>query len=672
MTNFKENPNCSECKLPKPKHQLMVLMELDERIICVDCFEKNEEKLIDEIKKRYPDTKFGIRNPFESQQVDVDSFLDNLNEEVLEDFDPVLFRDEELERVVQILLRKTKNNPVLIGEAGVGKTKVASLLAYNIVKGKIPRLKGYTVYSLNIASLMSGTKYRGEFEAKVQKLIEKMDSKSILFMDEMHLMMGAGSSSSSDIDLANLLKPYLTQGKLKVIGATTLSEFRSIEKDPAITRRFQTVKVEPLNEEQTLVILEKLCPIFELHHEVKVSPECLKEIVDLSGEYIKNRCFPEKAIDVLDEACSLVSLQRLPIEEVNDLQHQFVELITTLDIKNAAAIQEQLNDIKKEGLVSSHIVAKVVETMTNIPVTQLTTEEKQNLLNLEVNLKKRVIGQEEAVSTMAKVVRRSRMKVKRLEKPTVLFFAGPTGVGKTESVKALAECLFKDKNMMHRFDMSEYMDKHSVSKLIGTAPGFIGYEEEGQLTEKVRNNPYSIVLLDEFEKAHPEIANVFLQLFGEGHLTDSKGRTVDFKNTIFILTSNIGVGEIQKVVGFGSEPIFGDTITALEKAYRPEFINRIDEVITFNSLSKENIAEILELRLNEYQKSLLSKGIELKLNDDAKRYLVKEGYSPTMGARPLSRIITKEIEDLVVDHLLLNDDIETLFITETNGHLQIS
>lgn len=665
MKNFKE-ANCSECKLPKPRNQLMVLVELDERIICIECFEKNEEKLIKEIKDRYLENN------------DVDSFLDNLNEEVLEDFDPVLFRDEELERVVQVLLRKTKNNPVLIGEAGVGKTKIASLLAYNIVKGKIPRLKGYTVYSLNIASLMSGTKYRGEFEAKVQALIKKMDSKSILFMDEMHLMMGAGSSSSSDIDLANLLKPYLTQGKLKVIGATTLSEFRSIEKDPAITRRFLPVKVEPFNEEQTLIILEKLCPIFESHHEVKVSPECLKEIVELSGEYIQDRFFPDKAIDVLDEACSLISLQQdsLPTEEeVEDLEVYFKELISSLDIKNAEVIQKKLNDLKKERMVvpmvNIHIIAEVVEKMTNIPVSQLTTEEKQRLVNLEVELKKRLIGQDEAVRTLARVARRSRVKIKKTDKPAVLFFAGPTGVGKTESAKALAECLFDDEKMMQRFDMSEFMEEHSVSKLIGSPPGYKG-DEEGQLTEKVRRNPYSIILLDEFEKAHPKIANIFLQLFAEGRLTDSKGRTVDFKNTIIILTSNIGVGDIQKVVGFGSEPIIGDTVTALKKTFSPEFINRIDETITFNQLTKENIDEIVELRINEYQKSLLSKGIELKLNDDAKSYLAKEGYSPTLGARPLSRIITKEIEDLVVDHLLLNDDIDTLLITETDGHLQVS
>lgn len=673
MTDVNNEKICFKCEQPTEKGNRIVLVELGRRLVCRDCFEKHEEEFVIEVIKKNLGNMKGIPSPFESQQVDVDSFLDNLNEEVKGNFDPVLFRDEELERVVQILLRKTKNNPVLIGEAGVGKTKVASLLAYNIVKGKIPRLKGYTVYSLNIASLMSGTKYRGEFEAKVKALIEEMDSKSILFMDEMHLIMGAGGSSSSDIDFANLLKPYLTQGKLKVMGATTLSEFRRVEKDPAFTRRFQSVKVNPLNEEQTLVILEKLCPIFESHHGVKVSPECLKEIVELTGEYIQDRFFPDKAIDVLDEACSLVSLQQngLPTEEVKDLEKKFEELISTLDIKGSEAIQKELNDIKKGRKVNIPIIAEVVEKMTNIPVKQLTAEEKQRLVNLEVELKKRLIGQEEAVRTLARVARRSRVKIKKTDKPAVLFFAGPTGVGKTESAKALAECLFNDEKMMHRFDMSEFMEEHSVAKLIGSPPGYKG-EEEGQLTEKVRRNPHSIILLDEFEKAHPKIANIFLQLFAEGRLTDSKGKTVDFKNTIIILTSNIGVGDIQKVVGFGSEPIIGDTVTALKKTFSPEFINRIDETITFNQLTKKNIVEIVELRLKEYQESLLSKGIELKLNDDAKSYLAKEGYSPTLGARPLSRIITKEIEDLVVDHLLLNDDIDTLFITETNGHLQVS
>lgn len=667
-------PVCEKCKNPE-KLEMVIIGDLENKVLCKDCFEEDKKEIFQEIYNKKGAPMMGM-NPMGQQKVNPDDFLINLNELVKENFEPVLFRNTELSRVVQILLRKTKNNPVLIGEAGVGKTAIAELLAHEIVKGSIPRLKEHTVYSLDMSSFMSGTKFRGEFEEKFKALMKKLDSKSILFIDEMHLVMGAGGSSQSEIDFSNLLKPYLTKGKIKVFGATTLNEYREIEKDPAFTRRFQPVKVEPLNAEQTHIILQNLLPSFQDHHGVEVLEDCLELIVELADEYILDRNFPDKAIDVLDEACSLVSINynTIPAKEIKELETEFNELVSNLNISNSDLLKQKIAETKKLRKVSSDIILTVVENMTSIPVSKLTTEEKSRLLNLENQLSNRLIGQEAAIKTLAKAVRRSRFKLKKKKKPTVLFFAGPTGVGKTESVKALAESLFGSEDAMHRFDMSEYMEEHSISKLIGSPPGFVGHEEEGQLTEKIRRNPYSIVLLDEFEKSHPKVANLFLQAFDDGRLTDSKGRTIDFRNTLIILTSNIGVTE-SRYVGFNSDQqkVNEDkTSSALEKNYPPEFLNRIDEVITFNELKQHDIEKIVDLRINEYQVSLLEKGIELKLEDDAKSYLATKGYSSSMGARPLSRIITREVEDLIIDHMLMNENIHTLVLTEKDGELQIS
>lgn len=667
-----EKPVCEKCK-DDTKTELIGIDRLN-IMLCRECFEKSEQEIREKLESSgmmIGAMAFG--NLFGPDEQNEENFLINLNEEVKDNFEPILFRDGELERVIQILLRKTKNNPVLIGEAGVGKTAIADLLAYEIVNNKIPRLKGYTVYSLNIAAFMSGTKFRGSFEEKFNTLISKLDSKSILFIDEMHLVMGAGGSEQSDIDLSNLLKPYLSKGKLKVIGATTLNEYRIIEKDPAFSRRFLPVKVKPLNSAQTLIVLQNIRSYFESHHGVEVLDESLKTIINLSDEYIHERYFPDKAIDVLDEACSLVSLEQnsIPVKEIKLLETELEQLVNTLDLKNAPDLKQKIAEAKKLKKVNPDHILIAVEKMTNIPVTQLTKEEKTRLKNLESTLKKRLIGQLEAIETLTKAVKRSRLKLKKIQKPTVLFFAGPTGVGKTESVKALAESLFGNEESMIRFDMSEYMEEHSLSKLIGSPPGYIGHEDEGQLTEKIRRNPYSIILLDEFEKAHTNITNLFLQLFDDGRLTDSKGRTIDFKNTIIILTSNIGVKEKQNV-GFGSMPKETKTMEALEKAYPPEFLNRIDEIVTFKQLTEQDIIKIVDIRIKEYQESLKDKGIEFKIEQGAKSYLAKKGYSPTLGARPLARVITREIEDLIVDHILENDKPDSLVVTELEGKLQIS
>ncbi|MED2737451.1 ATP-dependent Clp protease ATP-binding subunit [Bacillus toyonensis] len=667
-------PNCLKCE-----NEINEVLVLNGKMlpICKDCFEKDPERIM-EMTAKANAFKSMMQGFSGKEEVNSDDFLTNLNAEVAEDYTPVLFRDEELDRITQILLRKTKCNPIIIGEAGVGKTAVAEELAYRIEQGTIPHLKGYTIFSLDLSALMSNTRLRGEFEEKINALLDALDSKSILFIDEMHLVMGAGSGSQNEIDFANLLKPHLSRGKIKIIGATTLDEYQSIEKDPAFNRRFHPVKLTALDKEQALVILKELLPIYEEHHRVSVSDKCLELIVNLSDEYIKNRHFPDKAIDILDEACSTISLKcnEVSANEIKELSNSFNNLVKNIDIPD-----QQRNNIVKEleiaqskeqfSKVDEETINLVVEKMTNIPITKINNEEKQHLLRLEDNLNEQLIGQEEAVKTLARAVKRSRLKIKKSKKPTVLFFAGPTGVGKTESVKALNKILYGTEESLIQLDMSEYMDNNSFSKLIGAAPGLIGYDEEGILTKKVRQNPYSIVLLDEFEKAHPSISDLLLQTFSEGRLTDSKGRIVDFSNTIIILTSNLGVQE-KPQVGFGATSAEDKTMKALQAYYKPEFLNRIDEFITFNSLSSEDMIKIVDMKLIDYKTSLSIKGIELKVDENAKSYLAKKGYDPSMGARPLNRIITREMEDLIVDHLIENDECTHLLVEESNGKLKIA
>ncbi|MGN5650600.1 AAA family ATPase [Bacillus sp. Brlt_9] len=667
-------PKCLQCD-----NEIKEVLVFDGKMlpICKQCFDKDPEKYMEitakanAIKSMFP----GLGG---KEEVNPDDFLTNLNKEVAEDYDPVLFREEEIERIIQILLRKNKSNPIIIGEAGVGKTAVVEELAYRIEQGMIPHLKNYTVFSLDLAALMSNTRLRGEFEEKITALLDALDSKSILFIDEMHLVMGAGSGSQNDIDFANLLKPHLSRGKIKIIGATTLDEFQSIEKDPAFNRRFHPVKLASLDKEQTLVVLKQLLPTYEEHHRVSVSDKCLELIVNLSDDYIKNRNFPDKAIDILDETCSTISLKcnETSSSEIKELSSSFNSLVKRIDIPD-----QQKDDILKElekaqsksqfAEVDEETIYEVVEKMTNIPITKINNEEKQQLLQLETKLNEHLIGQKEAIRTLAKAVKRSRLKIKKSKKPTVLFFAGPTGVGKTESVKSLNNILFGTSESLIQLDMSEYMGNNSFSKLIGAEPGLIGYDEEGILTKKVRQNPYSIILLDEFEKAHPSVADLLLQVFSEGRLTDSKGRTVDFSNTIIVLTSNVGVQE-KPQVGFGATSAEDKTMKALQAYYKPEFLNRIDEFITFNSLTSEDMIKIVDIKLMDYKTSLSSKGIELNVDENAKSYLAKKGYDPSMGARPLNRIITREMEDLIVDHLIENDECKHLLVEESNGRLLIA
>ncbi|MGF7535707.1 ATP-dependent Clp protease ATP-binding subunit [Bacillus mexicanus] len=684
---MKNLETCEICKKEKKELTIVAMPQIEKQmIICTDCMNNRENILESFIQEHLPNSgqkNIGFLNTsiqrkledlYKQKETNTNDFLTNLNQQVLKKYDPVLFRENELRKTIQVLLRKTKNNPILIGEAGVGKTAIAELLAFEIEKGSFPRLNDHTVYSLNIASLMAGTKFRGDFEEKFNALIKSLDEKSILFIDEIHLIMGAGSSLDNDMDFANLLKPYLTKGTLKVIGATTLNEFRKIEKDPAISRRFQQIKIEELSSEETLEVLKRVKPLFESHHNVKVSNDCLDTIVSLSKDYIPYRHFPDKAIDVLDESCSLVSMIWNQ-EDLTDLEVEFDMFISSATPpEEAKEIQSTIQDSK---IVNSETVSKVIEGMTNIPVSKVTEEGKERLLNLENELEKRLIGQKEAIRSVSRAVKRSRLKIKKSKNPTVLLFAGQTGVGKTELVKALAESLFGQEDAIIRFDMSEYMEEHSTSKLIGSPPGYVGHEEEGLLTEKVRRNPYSIILLDEFEKAHHKISNLFLQVFDDGRLTDSKGRVIDFKNTLIILTSNIGVQEKSKL-GFN-----GDTNEverksskikeALRSSYSPEFLNRIDELIVFNQLNETDISQILDLRIDEYQKTLLKdQGIELTLDQDAKSLLIEKGFDPAMGARPLARVITSEMEDLIIDHILTNDNLTSIRITQEEGRLQIA
>lgn len=609
------------------------------------------------------------------------------------EIDPVIGREKEIQRVIQILSRRTKNNPVLIGEPGVGKTAVAEGLALEIAKGNVPEiLKDKRVVSLDLTGMVAGAKYRGDFEERIKAAIDevKKSKNTILFIDELHTIVGAGAAEGS-ADAANILKPSLARGDFQVIGATTLNEYRKyIEKDAALERRFQPVKVGEPTPEQAVQILKGLRDSYEAHHKVKITDEAINAAVTLSSRYIADRYLPDKAIDLIDEGASKVRLASLTSpdnvkeleDEIADYEKEKASAINEQDFERAARLRDEqkelqtkLDDAKKKwqeqqkgnsGEVTAEDIAKIVSEWTGIPVVQLTKEESERLLNMENVLHERVIGQSEAVTAIAKAIRRGRVGLKDPKRPVGSFiFLGPTGVGKTELCKALAEAMFGDENAMLRLDMSEYMEKHTVSKLIGSPPGYVGFEEGGQLTEKVRRKPYSVVLFDEIEKAHPDVFNMLLQILEDGRLTDSQGRTVDFKNTIIIMTSNVGarlITEKQSSLGFNSENENADEsekkdikelVTGeLRKVFRPEFLNRVDDIIVFNKLNKDEIKQIAVKMLKTLENRLDKMNIKISFTDNAISKIADKGFDENYGARPLRRAIQNEIEDPLSEQML--------------------
>lgn len=609
------------------------------------------------------------------------------------EIDPVIGREKEIQRVIQILSRRTKNNPVLIGEPGVGKTAVAEGLALEIAKGNVPEiLKDKRVVSLDLTGMVAGAKYRGDFEERIKAAIDevKKSKNTILFIDELHTIVGAGAAEGS-ADAANILKPSLARGDFQVIGATTLNEYRKyIEKDAALERRFQPVKVGEPTPEQTVQILKGLRDSYEAHHKVKITDEAINAAVTLSSRYIADRYLPDKAIDLIDEGASKVRLASLTSpdnvkeleDEIADYEKEKASAINEQDFERAARLRDEqkelqtkLDDAKKKwqeqqkgnsGEVTAEDIAKIVSEWTGIPVVQLTKEESERLLNMENVLHERVIGQSEAVTAIAKAIRRGRVGLKDPKRPVGSFiFLGPTGVGKTELCKALAEAMFGDENAMLRLDMSEYMEKHTVSKLIGSPPGYVGFEEGGQLTEKVRRKPYSVVLFDEIEKAHPDVFNMLLQILEDGRLTDSQGRTVDFKNTIIIMTSNVGarlITEKQSSLGFNSEnenaeesekKDIKELVTGeLRKVFRPEFLNRVDDIIVFNKLNKDEIKQIAVKMLKTLENRLDKMNIKISFTDNAISEIADKGFDENYGARPLRRAIQNEIEDPLSEQML--------------------
>ncbi|MBQ8056865.1 MAG: ATP-dependent Clp protease ATP-binding subunit [Ruminococcus sp.] len=606
------------------------------------------------------------------------------------EIDPVIGRDNEINRIIQILSRRTKNNPVLIGEPGVGKTAVAEGLALKIAEGEVPEhLKSKRVFSLDLTSMIAGTKYRGDFEDRIKNAIDEVKKSDdiILFIDELHTIIGAGSAEGS-ADAANILKPSLARGDFQVIGATTLEEYRKyIEKDAALERRFQPVTVGEPSKDEAVQILKGLRDRYEAHHKVKISDEAIESAVELSSRYIADRYLPDKAIDLIDEAASKVRLSSLTAppqikeleEKVESLEQEKSSAVQEQDFERAAKIRDEQKETKKRltqlkdewkeksgsinGVVTKEDIAVIISDWTKIPVVELTKEESTRLLNMEDILHDRVVGQHEAVTAVAKAIRRGRVGIKDPNRPMGSFiFLGPTGVGKTELCKALASAMFGDENAMLRLDMSEYMEKHTVSRLVGSPPGYVGYEEGGQLTEKVRRKPYSVVLFDEIEKAHPDVFNMLLQILEDGRLTDSQGRTVDFKNTVIIMTSNVGARLIvdkQQSLGFTQSTtenanIKETVIAELKKVFRPEFLNRVDDIIVFSKLSKDEIKEISGKMLNNLSKRLSGIGVNISFTDAVVSKIADEGFDDTYGARPLRRAIVSNIEDKLSEKLLDN------------------
>jgi ATP-dependent Clp protease ATP-binding subunit ClpC len=603
--------------------------------------------------------------------------------------DPVIGREKEIERAIQILCRRTKNNPVLLGEAGVGKTAIVEGFAQRVVDGNVPELLAdRRIVVLDLAMMVAGTKYRGQFEERIKAVMNEVRraKNTILFIDELHTLVGAGGAEGA-IDASNVLKPALARGEIQCIGATTLDEYRKyIEKDSALDRRFQIIMIEPATKDEAVEILKGLRDRYESHHRVSISDAALEAAVDLSSRYITGRCLPDKAIDVIDEAGARVRLKAMTKppdlkeidEEVERLNKEKEEAVANQDFEKAAALRDQADKLKKkkqsmtrdwrdksreaDGVVDEEVVAEVVSKMTGIPLTRMSTEDQARLMGMEGELHKKVIGQEAAIKSVSKAVRRSRSGLKDPKRPIGSFvFAGPTGVGKTLLAKALAQFMFGDAEALIQIDMSEYMEKHNVSRLIGAPPGYVGFEEGGQLTEKIRRRPYAVVLLDEIEKAHPDVFNMLLQVMEEGRLTDSFGRNVDFRNTIIIMTTNAGAEAIKNEAAFGFqkpdddasyEGMKGRVNERIEKVFRPEFLNRLDDVIVFHHLTVDDLKQVIDIELAKVRERLFERGLKLELTDEAKKFLIKKGSDTDFGARPLRRALENFIEDPVSEELL--------------------
>ena len=608
--------------------------------------------------------------------------------------DPVIGRDEEIIRVIEILNRRTKNNPVLIGEPGVGKTAVVEGLAQKIVDGDVPhKLQGKEVIRLDVVSLVQGTGIRGQFEERMQKLMEEIRERKdvILFIDEIHEIVGAGSAGDGNMDAGNILKPALSRGELQLVGATTLNEYRIIEKDAALERRMQPVKVDEPTVEETIIILKGIQKKYEDYHHVHYTDAAIEAAATLSNRYIQDRFLPDKAIDLLDEAGSKMNLtlnfvdSKVIDQRLIEAENLKAQATRDEDFEKAAYFRDQIAKYKEmqktkvtdqdTPIISEKTIEHIIEQKTNIPVGDLKEKEQSQLINLADDLKAHVIGQDDAVDKIAKAIRRNRVGLGTPNRPIGSFlFVGPTGVGKTELSKQLAIELFGSADSMIRFDMSEYMEKHSVAKLVGAPPGYVGYDEAGQLTEKVRRNPYSLILLDEVEKAHPDVMHMFLQVLDDGRLTDGQGRTVSFKDAIIIMTSNAGTGKAEASVGFGAarEGRTNSVLGELGNFFSPEFMNRFDGIIEFKALSKENLLQIVDLMLDDVNKRLSSNNIHLDVTDKVREKLVDLGYDPKMGARPLRRTIQDYIEDAITDYYLENPSEKNLKAVMTSkGTIQI-
>ena len=661
---------------------------VDVNAISTNIFELSGIATIEKTNVSHTNTKSAPTNSEKSNTETIEKYGQDLTAEAkMGKIDPVIGRETEIERIIQILCRRNKNNPCLIGEPGVGKTAIVEGLAQRIVDGNVPEiLLDKRIFEIDLTGMVAGAKYRGDFEERIKSVMEEAKNAEdvILFIDEIHTLVGAGDAEGAT-DAANILKPALARGELQLIGATTISEYRkNIEKDKALERRFQTVLVAEPSEEDAILIIKGLKDKYEAHHKVIITDEAIEAAVKLSTRYITDHYLPDKALDLIDEAASRVRLSSAKTDEVKQLEQSLQaanaekdDAINSQEFERAAQLRDKINHLQQEinekknaraghssGEVTAQSIAEIISISTGIPVVQLTEEESSRLLKLEQELHNRVVGQSEAVTALSKAIRRGRVGLKDPKRPTGSFiFLGPTGVGKTELCKALAEAMFGSENMLIRLDMSEYMEKHTVSRLIGSPPGYVGHEEGGQLTEKVRRNPYSVILFDEIEKAHPDVFNILLQILDDGILTDAQGRTVDFKNTVIIMTSNIGARHItEKKVAFG----FGSTeeqnendvkhlvLEELKKTFRPEFINRVDDIIVFSKLTLDEIKQIAGKMLENLKVRLSNLNITISFTDAVLVALAERGFDPIYGARPLRREIQSEIEDSLSEKILDN------------------